>query len=146
MSCIYGTHQFGFEEQGWATWFAIATLKGNEELKFFGDGNQVRDMLWVEDLVEAYYSFVNSPLENAVFNMGGGPSNTLSLYECVHQLVDITGKPISVKHYDWRPSDQRVYTTDIRPAMEQLKWEPKVSPREGLERVVEWAKPIIDIF
>lgn len=146
MSCIYGPNQFGFEEQGWATWFVIATLK-NLPIKIYGDGCQVRDMLYVDDLVEAYDSFISDDeLDHGVWNMGGGPINTLSLNECLNELERLIGKRSPVSYYDWRPSDQRVYTTDIRPAMKDLRWEPLVDPIEGLAAVTEWVEPILHVF
>jgi CDP-paratose 2-epimerase len=145
MSCIYGPNQFGFEEQGWATWFAIATLKGLP-ITIYGDGMQVRDMLWVEDLVKAYESFLVNDVKSGVWNMGGGPKFSISLNECLDMLEGIIGKRSPVEFKDWRPSDQRVYTTDIGKAKTDLNWRPTVAPREGLEKVVKWAEPLLDVF
>lgn len=145
MSCIYGDHQFGFEEQGWATWFAIACMS-SRDITIYGDGCQVRDMLWVDDLVEAYNAFMTSNLNHGVWNIGGGPKFTLSLNECLDMLEEIVGRRSPVTYDEWRPSDQRVYTSNINPLKNSLGWTPKVTPREGLERVVEWAKPIIHVF
>lgn len=146
MSCIYGDHQFGFEEQGWATWFAIATLKG-EPINIYGDGRQVRDMLWVGDLVRAYNAFiVSGTVDFGVWNMGGGVHNTLSLNESLELLAVTTGRRSPVVHGDWRPSDQRIYTSDIRPVKNDLNWRPTVSPEKGLKRVVEWAKDNLEVF
>lgn len=137
MSCIYGTRQFGVEDQGWVAWFAIATLLGRP-INIDGDGKQVRDTLYVTDLVRAYDAFVESDLPYGVFNVGGGPANTLSLLELLDLLEDATGKRSALAFRDWRPSDQKVYVSDIRKAAEQLSWTPQVAPREGVERVVAW--------
>jgi CDP-paratose 2-epimerase len=145
MSCIYGENQFGFEEQGWATWFAIATLKGLD-INIYGDGCQVRDMLFVEDLVRAYNIYAQSNIHHKVWNIGGGPKFTLSLNECLDHLEDITGKRSKVHYHDWRPSDQKVYTSDIRNLYEDLAWEPNIKPRKGLERIVKWVEPILEVF
>ena len=145
MSCIYGTHQFGFEEQGWATWFVIATEK-DLPITIFGDGKQVRDMLYVEDTIKAYDAFVESDLEHGVFNLGGGPTNTLSLNECLKKLTEITGKTSKVELKDWRPSDQKVYISDIRPIKIALDWEPTVGPDEGLKKIHDWVKEAKVIF
>jgi CDP-paratose 2-epimerase len=146
MSCIYGDHQFGFAEQGWATWFAIATINGTD-ISIFGDGCQVRDMLWVGDVVNAYDSFLKSDVvEHGVWNLGGGTQNVLSLNECLLQLEEITGKMSKIKYDEWRPADQRIYTSDTRPLLGALDWKPTVSPREGLERIVEWVEPIKELF
>ena len=145
MSCIYGTHQFGFEEQGWATWFVIATEK-DLPITIFGDGKQVRDMLYVGDTIKAYDAFVESDMEHGVFNLGGGPSNTLSLNECLKKLTAITGKTSMVELKDWRPSDQKVYISDIRPIKIALDWEPTVEPDEGLKKIHDWVKETKVIF
>lgn len=145
MSCIYGPNQFGFAEQGWATWFIIATLKGLP-LTIYGDGCQVRDMLYVEDCVKAYDAFHRSSQEHGVYNLGGGTKYTLSLLECIDELESITGRLSEVTFEDWRPSDQKVYITDIEPTCLQLKWEPTTSPRVGLNLTHDWVKENLDIF
>lgn len=144
MSCIYGPNQFGFEEQGWAVWFCIAALKG-QGLTFYGDGKQVRDMLYVDDLVRAYDAFIQSSVQHGVWNIGGGPKNTLSLNECVDFLRKETGAVIPVEYKDWRPSDQRIYTSDIRD-LEILGWQPVVSPMAGLRFSLDWVRENIDVF
>ena len=145
MSCIYGPHQLGFEEQGWAVYFCIAALK-DLPITIYGDGKQVRDMLYVEDLVKAYDAFLTLPIKHGVWNIGGGPINTLSLNECLDFLRKETGKPIEVKFADWRPSDQRVYTSDISNLRKDLHWEPRVNPQEGLKLSLEWVKVNLDAF
>jgi len=145
MSCIYGENQMGFAEQGWAAHFVIATLK-DQPIQIFGDGYQVRDMLWVEDLIKAYESFINKDTGPAVYNIGGGPDFTLSLNECLDIIEKVTGKRSQVTYHDWRPADQRVYTSDILPTQLDLDWRPTIAPLEGLERLVKWATPILDIF
>jgi len=146
MSCIYGPNQFGFEEQGWATWFVIAAVK-NLPLTIYGDGDQVRDMLYVEDVVRAYDAFAKSTTCNhGVWNIGGGPDNTLSLNECIEFLEEELGVAIPVTKADWRPSDQRVYTSDIRKLKLELDWEPDVSPQEGLCYVIDWVYKNKEIF
>ena len=137
MSCIYGTRQFAFEDHGWISWFALRALKG-ETITICGDGKQVRDVLWVDDLVDAFGRFVRSPLRHGVFNMGGGPRNTMSLLELVSYLEDLTGRKVRVKFSDWRKFDQKVYVSDISRAEKVLKWTPTVSPREGVARIVSW--------
>ena len=146
MSCIYGEHQMGFEEQGWATWFAIALEKGLP-LNVFGDGQQVRDMLHVSDVVRAYDAFIQSDVDSGVWNLGGGPSNTLSINECIETLQNSTSKEFpSVSYSDWRPLDQKVYTSDIRALQSDLGWAPKVTTKDGMRGVAEWVKENAEIF
>jgi CDP-paratose 2-epimerase len=145
MSCIYGTRQFGFEDQGWIAWFAICYLLG-DRVAIYGDGKQVRDVLWVEDLIDAYDRFIQSPLKSGVFNMGGGPDNTLSLLELVDILKDVTGRKIKVTFKDWRKFDQKVYISDITKVQKILQWSPTVSPRTGVERLVSWLQDNRKLF
>lgn len=144
-NCIYGPNQFGFEEQGWATYFVIATERG-WPITIFGDGDQVRDMLYVEDLVRAYDAFITSDLEHGVFNTGGGLENTLSLNECIYLLSRISGKKSEIKFEDWRPSDQKTYISDLTEITRKLDWHPRVNPIEGLRNVHDWVKNNLEVF
>lgn len=145
MSCIYGTHQLGFEEQGWATWFAIATEKGLP-ITIYGDGHQVRDMLYVEDCIKAYDTFVKSDMKHGIFNLGGGPGNTLTLLECLDILQSLTGKRSKVTFSDWRPSDQKAYVSNLGNIEKHLGWKPTVGPYKGLELVTQWVRENQEIF
>ena len=143
MSCIYGTRQFGMEDQGWLAWFAIAALRG-QTINIYGDGKQMRDVLYVTDLVRAYDAFRRSSLNHAVFNMGGGPANTLSLRELVAMLEKMAGKKLKLRFARPRPSDQKVYVSDIRKAQRLLRFRPVVSPREGVQRLFHWLRDHLD--
>jgi CDP-paratose 2-epimerase len=145
MSCIYGERQFGVEDQGWVAWFTIATLL-NKPLTIYGDGKQVRDVLHVSDLIEAYDAFINSNLKHEVFNMGGGPENTLSLLELLDMLEELTGKRAEVTYSHWRPGDQKVYVSNVSKAKALLNWKPKVKPREGVERLAKWVRDNSGLF
>jgi CDP-paratose 2-epimerase len=145
MSCIYGTRQFGMEDQGWVAWFVIAALTG-KPLTVFGDGKQVRDLLWVDDLVAAYRAFLGSDRPHGVYNMGGGPEFTLSLLELLDHLGERLGRKVPVTFADWRPSDQKVYVSDITKARRELSWAPAVSPREGVEKLIDWVEANRGLF
>ena len=145
MSCIYGTRQFGFQDQGWVAWFIIATLF-DKPITIYGNGKQVRDMLYVDDLVDAFSRFIASGLKSGLFNIGGGPDNTLSLLEFLDELILLTGKKSKVKFSNWRPSDQRVYITDTSRAEKYLKWKAGVGVREGIERLISWAQDNSEYF
>lgn len=139
MSCIYGTRQFGLEDQGWVAWFSIAALTG-KPITIFGDGKQVRDVLYADDLVEAYRAFLNSDLKHGVFNMGGGHDFTLSLIELLDIIRARTGISPRLAYADWRPSDQKVYVSDIARARSVLGWEPKINPEAGVSRLLAWVE------
>ncbi|MEW6651654.1 MAG: GDP-mannose 4,6-dehydratase, partial [Chloroflexota bacterium] len=136
-SCIYGIRQFGIEDQGWVAWFVIAAIKGLP-ITVFGDGKQVRDLLFIEDLCDAYDLAIEKIAAAAgqVFNIGGGESFTLSVWREFGPLLEkLLGKPIPVGWKDWRPGDQRVYVSDIHKAEQLLGWKPRVGVEEGIERL-----------
>ncbi len=116
-SCVYGTRQFGFEDQGWVSWFCIAALTG-QPVRIYGDGRQVRDVLWVGDLVECYERSLDriEAVRGEAFNIGGGTGHTLSLLELVEQLDRRLGHRLEPVFADWRPGDQRVFVADISKA------------------------------
>ncbi len=138
MSCTYGTRQFGFEDQGWVAWFIIATLF-NKPVTIYGNGKQVRDMLYVSDLVDAFNRFINGSLNRGLFNIGGGPENTISLLEFVDILDELTGERPRISFSDWRPSDQKVYITDTTKLQKALNWKPQVPVKEGIKKLIAWA-------
>ena len=145
MSCIYGKRQFGFEDQGWVAWFVIRFVLG-KDITIYGDGKQVRDMLYVDDLVSAFDKFVASDIGSQVFNIGGGEKNTFSLLEMIEFLKNEFKAAPEIKISDWRPSDQKVYISDITKIKDLLGWEPKVSPEEGVRKLIEWAKENKGLF
>ncbi len=147
-SCIYGTRQFGVEDQGFLAHFVIATAK-KRVINIYGDGKQVRDMLWIDDLLAAYNIALTSPEKVAgkIYNIGGGPLFTLSVWEDVRPLLEeLSGRKIETKYGDWRPGDQKVYVSDIRKAQADLGWQPKVPPHGGLKRLWEWVSRNVGLF
>jgi CDP-paratose 2-epimerase len=139
MSCIYGPHQFGNEDQGWVAHFLIKALQ-DEAITLYGDGKQVRDILFVEDLVEAMavaHEKIGLTTGRA-FNMGGGPANTTSLIELLDLIAELTGRPVDTRFSDWRVGDQRYYVSDTRRFQEMTGWRPKVGVREGVARLAQW--------
>jgi CDP-paratose 2-epimerase len=145
MSCIYGQRQFGVEDQGWISWLAIATLTG-KPITVYGDGKQVRDVLYVSDLIDAFDKFLNSKLKHEVFNIGGGPKNTLSLLELLEMLKWMSGMNPKISFAGWRPADQKVYISNINKAKALLNWEPKTSPKDGVGRLENWISNNIRLF
>lgn len=145
MSCIYGTHQFGMEDQGWVAWFVIAALRG-APLTVFGDGKQVRDVLWVDDLVRAYEAFLDRGPRQGVYNLGGGPEHTLSLRELLRQLGARLGREVPIATGPWRPSDQKVYVSDISKASRELGWRPETSPSQGVDLLIDWVRANEGLF
>ncbi len=141
MSCIYGPHQFGTEDQGWVAHFLIRALE-NAPLTIYGDGRQVRDILFVEDLVNAFLLAREhiSELAGQAFNMGGGPGNTTSLLELMDIIGELGGRTPDVRFDDWRPADQLYYVSDTRRFSELTGWSPAVGVRAGVERLYSWLR------
>ena len=141
-SCIYGYRQFGIEDQGWVAWFVIAALRGYP-ITIYGDGKQVRDVLFISDLLDGYDAIVQN-IDSAagkVYNLGGGPTNTLAIWQEFGPLLqELLGREISVQWADWRPGDQKVFISDIRKAQEELGWIPKVDVRDGIQRLFKWIR------
>ncbi len=138
-SCIYGTRQFGVEDQGWVAWFAIASLLGRD-ITIYGDGKQVRDVLHVDDLLRAYEAAIRAPEKVAgeAFNVGGGPGKVMSLLELIAMLEKKLGRKIPLKFDKWRPGDQQVYISDIRKLDRLLGWKPEKSAGDGISELIEW--------
>jgi len=141
-SCIYGPRQFGVEDQGWLAWMIIAAVTGRQ-ITIYGDGKQVRDVLHVNDLLEAY-DLAIAKIETArgqVYNMGGGVSNVLAIWSEFGPLLErLLGRKIPVAHADWRPGDQRVFYADVRKAERELGWKPRTGLEQGIRSLVEWVQ------
>ncbi|MFN3649257.1 MAG: NAD-dependent epimerase/dehydratase family protein [Armatimonadota bacterium] len=139
MSCIYGPHQFGNEDQGWVAHFLIRALQ-DQPITLYGDGNQVRDLLFVEDLVDAFLLAQEriEELSGQAFNIGGGPANCASLLEVIEQIERIRGEAPELLFGDWRPGDQRYYVSDTSKFRQATGWKPRVSVAEGVERLGDW--------
>jgi CDP-paratose 2-epimerase len=146
-SCIYGYRQFGVEDQGWVAWFCIAAALG-KQITIYGDGKQVRDVLFMDDLVRLYEMAFKQidKVRGDVFNIGGGPANTMSLIELVALLENIRGSKIPLAYGDWRSGDQRVFVADISHAKKQLGWEPLIDPLSGVKRLYSWVLENIRLF
>lgn len=146
-SCIYGERQFGIEDQGWVAWFTIAARLGRP-ITLYGDGRQVRDVLFVDDLLDAFDAAAEriATAAGRVYNVGGGPANTISLLDLLGELEARLGRPIPRRHEDWRPGDQRVYVSDVRRAATELGWAPRVGWREGIARLDAWVATHRELF
>jgi CDP-paratose 2-epimerase len=146
-SCIYGTNQFGIEDQGWVAWFTIATLM-ERDITIYGDGKQIRDVLFVDDLVDLYDLAIRqtSKVAGKIYNVGGGPGLTLSLNELIAILEKRFERKISMNHSDWRPGDQKVYVSDISRVSRELGWTPKTDVHTGIDRMAHWIENNRDIL
>jgi CDP-paratose 2-epimerase len=139
MSCIYGPHQFGTEDQGWVAHFLLAALS-QVQLAIYGDGFQVRDVLFVDDLVEAMLVARDriGHISGEAFNIGGGPANTTSLIELLDIIGELTGTVPLAVFEPWRLADQRYYVSDTGKFQKATGWRPRVGVREGVRLLYEW--------
>ncbi len=141
-SCIYGPHQFGIEDQGWVAWFVIAAVTG-KPLTIYGDGKQVRDLLYVDDLLTAYDLAVERIDQTAgqIYNIGGGPDNTLSIWQEFGPLLEKElGQEIPITREDWRPGDQKVFIADITKAKDDFGWTPEIDVETGINMLFNWVR------
>ncbi len=147
MSCIAGPRQFGNEDQGWVAHFLYAAL-GHRPIVIYGDGRQVRDVLYVEDLLRAFEAArENQPAtEGQVYNVGGGMDNTTSLIELMAEIEELTGERVEYTTAPRRPGDQLVYISDIGKLQRHTSWAPQVSVRECLGKIYEWWKKNRELF
>lgn len=147
-SCIYGRRQFGIEDQGWLAWFVIAAVLGRQ-ITIYGDGKQVRDVLFVDDLIDAMLAAIDciEVTQGQVYNIGGGPENSLSVWgQFGPRLETLLGRRVEVRTGDWRPGDQTVYISDISKAFRDFDWKPKTGVDEGLRLLVDWVLTHKDLF
>jgi CDP-paratose 2-epimerase len=148
-SCIYGPRQMGVEDQGWLAWFVIALVTG-KPITIFGNGKQVRDVLFVDDLLNAYEAAVEhiDVTAGQVYNIGGGADNSISIWWDFKPLVEaVLEREIPDPAFDTtRPGDQPIFVADIAKAERDFGWAPSVSPAEGLSRLTQWVIANRDLF
>jgi CDP-paratose 2-epimerase len=141
MSCLYGPRQFGNEDQGWVAHFLISALTGRP-ITIYGDGYQVRDVLYVDDAVAAYLHALEhiGAISGQAFNLGGGPDNTLSLRELLALIADLTGIQPETGFEPWRPGDQAWYVSDTSAFTAATGWRARIGVNEGLRRLAAWLR------
>lgn len=145
-SCIYGYHQFGIEDQGWVAWFTIASLF-DMPITIYGDGKQVRDVLFIDDLIEAYWMAVESIdiTNGAAYNIGGCQYR-MSLLELLQYLETFLNKKITPRFSDPRPGDQPIFISDIRKAKQSFGWYPRIDVKQGVRLLTDWVTANKDLF
>jgi CDP-paratose 2-epimerase len=141
MSCIYGPRQFGTEDQGWVAHFMLRALAGRP-IVLYGDGLQVRDVLFVDDLIDAFLLAQRhiDAVGGQAFNIGGGPKNTTSLRELLDLIRILHADEVDVRVRDWRPGDQRYYVSDTRKFNRLTGWTPTVGVEAGVRRLYDWLR------
>lgn len=122
-------------------WFIRQAME-NKTLTIFGEGHQVRDYIYVEDLATALIAAgFNPDIEHVSYNVGSGTGTTFA--EMVHLVVDTVGSG-EVVHIDWPDNYKNVetgdYITDISKLTTELGWQPQVSLQEGIEKTYAYYK------
>jgi CDP-paratose 2-epimerase len=139
MSCIYGRRQRGTQDQGWVAHFALQMLRDGP-LTLYGDGRQVRDILYIDDLLDAMLLAMKDiqVVAGKAFNIGGGPDNAVSLLEVIGQLSELSGVEPQIRYGPRRTGDQPYYVSDIRRFSKATGWTPQVSAARGVPRLYHW--------
>ncbi|MBY9008160.1 MAG: GDP-mannose 4,6-dehydratase [Candidatus Lokiarchaeota archaeon] len=145
MSCIFGPRQMATENQGWLVFFIICALKGLK-IKINGNGKQVRDILYISDLINAIHSLIEKNIKNEVFCIGGGSANSISILELINYLQEILVGEIKYNFENWRSADQLLYISDISKAQKILNWDPKINFKEGIKKTVDWCRENVKLF
>lgn len=145
-SCIFGKHQYGNEDQGWIAHFIIKAILG-EKINIYGDGKQVRDILEVRDLINAYELAAKNieKTQGKIYNIGGGIKNALSLLELINFLSKTLRKEINYEFFQWRPGDQKVFISDNTKLQKELYWQPNISAKVGIKDLIIWMKQNIEL-
>ena len=139
MSCIYGPRQLGTEDQGWLAHF-LYSVRAGHPISIYGDGRQVRDVLYVDDAVDAYLGAWSriGQVSGRAFNLGGGPANAVTLLQVLHRIGELTGRTPDLRFSDWRPGDQRYFVADTTRVRAALGLGAPLPWREGLARLASW--------
>jgi CDP-paratose 2-epimerase len=146
-SCIYGYHQFGVEDQGWLAWFVIQSVL-NRPITIFGDGKQVRDVLFVEDLCDSYEKAYENikKTKGQIYNIGGGSKNQISLLESLELIKKCCTIEPKISFQEARPGDQKIFVSDISKAKKDFGWEPKTEIEDGIKKLSDWVKENKTLF
>lgn len=144
-SSMYGSRQFSTYDQGWIGWFCQQAMEISQDpsrapFTISGNGKQVRDVLYADDMVDLYFQAATkiADIKGQVFNIGGGMENSLSLLELFAMLEQELGITLQFKRLPWRESDQKVFVADIAKAERLIGWKPKVSKESGVKNMVNW--------
>jgi len=143
-SCIYGIRQFGSEAQGWLFHFLKSAIQ-NRKINIFGTGKQVRDVLFIEDLIELYLKIVKkiNKTQGKIYNVGGGVENALSLLESIDLIKNLTKKPVTLNFHEPRSGDQKIFISDNEKIEKDTGWKPKIDYNKGLYALEKWVETVI---
>lgn len=141
---LYGPRQLGGEDHGWVANFIIRALLGMP-VTIYGTGKQVRDIIFATDVIKSFDAFYKTK-KPGVYNIGGGINNSISLIECINVIEEVIGKKIEVNYKESRKGDLQYFICNIEKAKKELKWQPTVSPKEGIIKLIQWVKDNLRLF
>jgi CDP-paratose 2-epimerase len=141
---IYGPRQFGGEDHGWVANFSIKTILG-KPITLYGTGKQVRDIIFADDVAEAFDCFYKTKA-SGFYNIGGGVKNIISLTECIELIEKISGRKAEVKYASKRAGDLWYFVCDVTKARKDLFWKPRMCNYDGIKKLVTWVEENIEIF
>jgi len=144
MSGIYGVGQHPTEDQGWVAWF-LRRASEKKPVTIFGDGKQVRDILYITDLLDAFDKVLENihVAKGQAYNIGGGKTNSISVIELLNFLEENLGiKPSEINYGPWRRADQKIYISNTAKAMRDFNWQPRISKEEGIKKLYYWMQSL----
>jgi CDP-paratose 2-epimerase len=148
-SCIYGPRQMGVEDQGWVAWFVIALIMGRP-ITIFGDGKQLRDLLYVDDLLRAFDLAIDriEITRGQTYNIGGGPANAISVWWEFKRFAEaVLDRPVPDPAFvPARLGDQPVFIANTTKAQRDFGWAPTISAPEGIRRLAAWVTEHCALF
>ena len=144
-SSVFGTRQFSTFDQGWIGWFVKQALESRTDpyrdpFTISGNGKQVRDVLFSEDLIRCYY-LAAANIEHCrgqAFNIGGGYQNSLSLLELFAFLEQELQVKLRYESLPPRQSDQKIFIANTKKAEKYFQWSPSVTKEQGLIQMIKW--------
>lgn len=141
LPAIYGPHQYGTESEEWIARLAVSLVL-SKPVTISGDRTRARDVLYVDDVMELYEKAIDKidSAKGDVFDIGGGPSNALSVEEVVKLLGDKTSGELQVSFEDKSGDDIGVYTADLAKAKKLLDWEPSTGIESGMKNTLNWIR------
>ncbi|MBF0362183.1 MAG: NAD-dependent epimerase/dehydratase family protein [Oligoflexia bacterium] len=142
---LYGERQFGGEDHGWVANFTIRTVM-NRPISLFNTGKQVRDILHAKDLCECFHAFYEQQIAG-VYTVGGGPEHMISLIETLNYLGELNNNNKSeIKFAGERFGDLNYFVSDITKVRTNLKWQPKIKPKQGISYLYNWVRENRELF
>lgn len=139
MTNTYGPrHQMKHPRQGVLNWFIRLLLDGSE-VKLFGDGSQIRDVNYVDDVVDVLIAVGMSKKTNGeVYNLGGQPLTLKQFVECAIKVLGRGKYKMVAFPGDRKGIEIGNYVADIKKIKEELNWEPSNSLEQGLSKTIEY--------